>query len=493
MAITETERQTSTPAADKSGYRAFFLRLHFYAGLFVGPFLLVAALSGGLYALAPSIEQLVYRDHLHVDATGPALPLSDQVRIAQRVRPDLTVTAVRPAAEPGETTRVMFSDLTLGPSERRGVFVDPVKGESLGELTVYGSSGSLPVRTWISNLHRSLHLGDPGRIYSELAASWLGVIALAGVVLWVSRYRRTKIRRPAEARLLTVDRSGRGRARTLNWHGAVGLWIAAGLVFLSATGLTWSTYAGANITSLRAGMSWTTPTVSTTLEDGGATAASAEESAHVGHDHGAVGESGQTATPFAPRVDELDDVLQAARAAGIGGKVEVSIPSQPGTAFTVAQTRQPWVMSNNAVAVDGATGRITDATWFADWPLAAKLSAWGIQLHMGTLLGLANQLVLVALAAALVTVIIRGYLMWWRRRPTTGGRTGGRPPRRGVLTHLPPAAAVITVVTAAAIGWFIPLLGISLAAFVAADVLVGLAQRRRALDRESALPGSSRP
>lgn len=183
MASTDTERQISTSTSDTSGYRAFFLRLHFYAGLFVGPFLLVAALSGGLYAVAPSIEQFVYRDHLHVDSNGPALPLSDQVRIAQRVRPDLTVTAVRPATEPGETTRVMFSDPTLGPSERLGVFVDPVKGESLGELTVYGSSGALPVRTWISNLHRSLHLGDPGRIYSELAASWLWIITLAGVAL----------------------------------------------------------------------------------------------------------------------------------------------------------------------------------------------------------------------------------------------------------------------------------------------------------------------
>ena len=491
MAITDTELQTSVPASDKAGYRAFFLRLHFYAGLFVGPFILVAALSGGLYAVAPSIEQLVYRDHLHVDSTGSTLPLSDQVRVAQQVRPDLTVTAVRPATEPGETTRVMFSDPTLGASERLGVFVDPVKGESLGQLTVYGSSGALPVRTWISNLHRSLHLGDPGRIYSELAASWLWIIALAGVVLWVSRYRRTRLRRPAEARLLTVDRNARGRALTLNWHGTVGLWIALGLLFLSATGLTWSTYAGANITSLRATMSWTTPTVSTTVDDESATAATAEESAHVGHDHGAVGESDQTAPPSGPRVGEVDDVLKAARAAGIGGKVEVSIPSQPGIAFTVAQTRQPWVISNNSVAVDGATGRITDATWFADWPLAAKLSAWGIQLHMGSLFGLANQLVLVALAVALVTVIIRGYLMWWRRRPTSRGRPGGRPPRRGVLTHLPAGAAVTVVVIAAAVGWFMPLFGISLAAFVVLDVVIGMVQRRRIADRDSSLAASS--
>lgn len=277
-----------------------------------------------------------------------------------------------------------------------------------------------------------------------------------------------------------MDRSARGRALTLNWHGTVGLWIATGLVFLSATGLTWSTYAGANITSLRAAMSWTTPTVSTTVEPESATAATTEEPAQPGHDHGAAGEPEQATTTSAPRVEDLDNVVQTAQAAGIGGKVEVSIPSQPGTAFTVAQTRQPWVMSNNAVAVDGATGRITDATWFAAWPLAAKLSAWGIQLHIGSLFGLVNQLLLVALAVELVTVILRGYLMWWRRRPTSRGGAVGRPPRRGVLTQLPPGAAVTVVIIAAAIGWFIPLLGISLAAFLAVDVLLGLVHRQKA-------------
>jgi len=35
---------------------ALFRRLHFYIGVLVGPFLLVAAVSGVLYALTPQIE-----------------------------------------------------------------------------------------------------------------------------------------------------------------------------------------------------------------------------------------------------------------------------------------------------------------------------------------------------------------------------------------------------------------------------------------------------
>ncbi|WP_425003736.1 PepSY-associated TM helix domain-containing protein [Mycolicibacterium sp. S3B2] len=461
-------------------YRSFFLRLHFYAGLFVGPFLLVAAITGGLYALAPSLEEWIYRDYLHSDTRGEFQPVADQIRAAQQVRPDLTVTAVRPAAELGDTTRVMFTDATLSSSsERRGVFVDPVTAEPVGELTVYGSSGALPVRTWLSNLHRSLLIGEPGRVYSELAASWLWLIAVGGAVLWVGRYRQMRGRGSSRARLFGVDRSLLGRARTLNWHGAAGIWIAAGLLFLSATGLTWSKYAGDHVSEIRTALSWTTPAVATDLA---AAEPAAEHGDHAGHGHGGAPattpDAGAAVT--ATSVGQVDGALAAARAAGVGGKVEVSVPAPADTAFTVAQTRQPWVLSNNSVAVDGATGTITDESWFADWPLAAKLSAWGIQLHMGTLFGLPNQLVLLGLAAVLVTVIVRGYVMWWRRRPVTGARRVGRPPARGVLTGLPPAAAVAVVITAAGVGFFMPLLGLSLLAFLAVDVVVGAVQQRRA-------------
>ncbi|WP_422742816.1 PepSY-associated TM helix domain-containing protein [Mycobacterium sp. WMMD1722] len=477
MSITETEHSVRSEPGARNSLRSFVLRLHFYAGVFVGPFLLIAAVSGGLYAVAPTVEQWVYRNYLQVSSSGPALPVADQVRAAEQVRPDLTVAAVRPAVEPGESTRVMFTDPSLGPSLRQAVFVDPASAESLGELAVYGNSGALPLRTWIDQLHRSLHLGDPGRVYSELAASWLGIIALGGLYLWVSRYRRMRAQGSPKARVLTTDRTAQGRQRTLNWHGVVGIWIAAGLLFLSATGLTWSMYAGANITELRSALSWTTPTVSKTLP-GAVEDSDAAGSGHDGHDHGAA-PAADPATASAPRVDDVDRVLAAARAHGIDGKVEVSIPSDATTAFTVAQTRQPWVMSTSTVAVDGATGAITDVTWFADWPLAAKLAAWGIQLHMGLLFGLANQLVLVALAVALVTVIVRGYLMWWRRRPTRDGALVGRAPRRGALSTLPPGAAVAVVAAAVAIGWFVPLLGISLAAFVVVDVIIWILQSRQ--------------
>ncbi|OYD71899.1 PepSY domain-containing protein, partial [Rhodococcus sp. OK302] len=48
---------SSPPTKKPRSARPLILRLHFYAGILIGPFILIAALSGGLYAIAPSIEK----------------------------------------------------------------------------------------------------------------------------------------------------------------------------------------------------------------------------------------------------------------------------------------------------------------------------------------------------------------------------------------------------------------------------------------------------
>ena len=98
---------------------------------------------------------------------------------------------------------------------------------------------------------------------------------------------------------------------------------------------------------------------------------------------------------------------------------------------------------------------------------------------MGILFGLLNQVVLLGLAIALATVIVYGYLMWWERRPARGSHRIPRPPLRGTWRRVPPAAAIAVVAATVVVGWFVPLLGLSLLAFLVVDVVVGLLQRRR--------------
>ncbi|WP_211260495.1 PepSY-associated TM helix domain-containing protein [Amycolatopsis jejuensis] len=191
---------------------------------------------------------------------------------------------------------------------------------------------------------------------------------------------------PGLGRRLLFPSGGKpGRRRLLSWHGTAGLWIALGLLFLSATGLTWSLHAGANITTLRSTLDWTTPSMPAGT--------------------GTPGDVG------------WQTVRDATARAGLADPVEIRPPAAGG-GYAVEQVGSGWPDRRDSMSVDPGTGRLTGTLRFADFPLAAKLSSWGIDAHMGALFGLANQILLTVLGVTLMCVIGWGYRMWWHRRPT---------------------------------------------------------------------------
>jgi uncharacterized iron-regulated membrane protein len=438
------------PSLDSGVLTALMQRLHFYIGLFIGPFLLVAALSGVLYALTPQLEEHLYAEALHTDSRGPQLPLAEQVAQAQRVvGSDLSVGAVRPAPQAGHTTRVMFDSPRLGESEHRAIFIDPVSGVVRGDMTVYGTSGVLPLRTWIDQFHRSLLLGDVGRLYSELAASWLWVAVVGGLVLWAVRRKR-------------VAKAGRGLR---GWHATAGLWLALGLLFSSATGLTWSQYAGDNIGVLRAHYGWSTPSVATAL--GMPANMHMNMGEHAEHQMHRPAHAARVAVEPAL----FDTVLAAARGAGIAAaKVEIRPAKSADKAWVVSEIDRSWPTHVDAVAVDAQSLKVVDQVRFAQYSLPAKLTRWGIDAHMGALFGLANQLLLVVFASGLAVMVGLGYLMWWRRRPTQVRTVT----LFDAWRQLRPLGRVSVVALAVLLGISLPVLGISLLAFVLVDVLLSL-------------------
>lgn len=466
MAIDAPAQNTENPPETGSGstwssLRPLILRLHFYAGLLIAPLLLIAAASGLLYALSFQAEKILYSHELEVPVGDRALPLGTQVEAARKARPEGTVTAVWPSNEDGATTRVLMTTPDIEEGKSLAVFVDPYTAQVRGELTSYGGSGALPLRTWLDQLHRDLHLGDLGRNYSEMAASWLWVVALGGLLLWLGRRRTTK------RALFVPQRGAKGRRRTLSWHGSVGLWAVTGLVLLSATGLTWSRYAGENIGAVQDQLGGATPTVSATLEGAGGTGGG-----HEGHGggHGGAHQGADVG---------IDRAVASARAAGVDTKITVTLPEE-GNGYVVKERDTQFPVHLDSVAVDPSNGKVIDELRFADYPLLAKLTRFGIDAHTGVFLGLANQLALAALALALILLIVWGYRMWWLRRPTKERRLSvGRPMPRGAWRKVPLPALLPIAAATGLIGWFVPMLGVSLLLFLALDITLAAVTRFR--------------
>ncbi|WNV85741.1 PepSY domain-containing protein [Umezawaea sp. Da 62-37] len=466
--VLEADRTDQETGRERLSVVPLLRRLHFYAGVLVGPFLVVAAISGMLFSLSPQIDDVLYGDVLSVSSTeGVPRPLTEQVAAAQADLPDGTVTSVLVPDDPDATTRVVFAVPGLAEEYTKTVYVDPYTAQVRGQLTTW--FGSTPATTWLDNLHSNLNLGVPGTLYSELAASWLWVMSLAGLALWLGRRRSARRRVRA---LVLPEKGAKGVRKTRSWHASIGVWVLLGALFLSATGLTWSTYAGENFTAALTALDAKAPVLDTALPGGGAAASGSGEHA----EHG-----GTTGTTTA-RVDApaFDRVLGTARGAGLDGPLVITAPAAPGTAWSAAQADNTWPTRLDQVAVDASTSTVTARSDWSDRPFMAKLSSLGVQAHMGVLFGVVNQAVLFLLAAAILTMIVLGYRMWWQRRPTRADRRAplGTAPKRGAWQRLPLWFVIPAPLVLIAIGLAIPLLGISLLAFLVLDGVIGLVRSR---------------
>jgi len=430
-------------------------RLHFYVGLFVGPFIFIAALTGTLYILSPQIEHAVYKEALTTQSRGDYQPLANQIAAARsHLNSDLTLFAVRPAPEVGDNTRVMFLDPTARLTGARALFIDPVTLDLKGNLPVYGTSGVLPIRTTIDFFHRQLLLGEVGRYYSELAASWLWIAALGGLFLWYKGGKKNRAEVAAKTEHL------RKRRR----HYQLGLWIFVGLIFVSVTGLTWSKWAGSNIGSLRASIGWVTPSVDLSLSPQQPTQ---QQNEHANHAHHG---SSQMAAPDAANhhTDLLfDGVLKAAREAGIdANKIEIKPDRTGHKAWFVREIDRSWPTQVDSVAVDTNTMTVTSRADFETFPLVAKLIRWGIDAHMGVLFGIPNQILLTLFGLSTCLMIIWGYKMWWIRRPNAGSTSK---PLLQAWHKLTGIQKIITFGVALALGLSMPVMGVSLIVFLLID------------------------
>jgi len=451
--------QRNTRAATQD----FLRRLHFYIGLFVGPFIFVAALTGALYVSSIPIEKILYSHELNVQPAGEPKSLSQQIGAArQYVGEDVAVYAVRPAPGPSDTTRVQFVDAKLGASESRAIFVSPYTLQILGDHTVYGSSGSLPLRMWIDQIHRGLLLGDVGRNYSELAASWMWIAALGGVFLWWSGRPKRQRRKPKGS--LAVSR---------RLHITLGLFLLAGLLLFSATGLTWSQWAGGNIDKMRTAFNWLTPQVSTTLDT--PAAHSPVHDPHAEHHHMPVGQN----TPQNADNGLWEQVLAAARLAGVSAKnVEIRTPKAMNQAWTVSEREAHWPSQVDVVSVDPRNMQIIDHVSFEQYPLAAKLTRWGIDFHMGLLFGLPNQILLIAFGLGVCVMIVLGYRMWWLRRPAAAGPQAASTLIQAWM-NLSPGLKILSFLIPLVLGFCLPVMGISLLIFILIDLLRWYQQKHR--------------
>lgn len=574
-------------------------RVHFLAGLVVAPFVLVLCVTGLIYAFSPQIHDNLYHRQLYANAPiSTPRPVAEQVRAALTAHPEGAVREVVPPPAPGRTTRVVLSVPDLAkPGEGRTVFVDPYTNFINGELTTL--DGRMPANVWLRELHSNLRLGEPGRAYAELAATWLPVVTLGGLVVWLAQPRR---RGKPTWRELLVPGASTGPAepwwRMRALHGPLGVWLTVGALAVSMSGLAISEHAGGRAdqasdpSELRAPQliaapppdvrdpaALPPPESTSPLPPGRALPPPGEVPlappggpetvppvppgpSEPGSGAGAPGpqpqpepqpgpeppaEQPEPSPEPSPPVDSyepvtdpptsgglpplplpqlplpdvtdvipdlsdllpdtrtaaapastapasttgtavlagqqpsapisVDQAIDIARAQGLRGELAVTPPHITGGLYTVAEQSRGLPLQRDSVAIDAATGEVTERLGWADYSLGAKLTAVAAEFHTGTLFGLPNQVLLSVLAIGLIVLIVLGYRMWWVHNPYRGRWASLPPP---VWRQLSWRSLALVIVVVTALTWVVPMLGIGLVLFVLCDAAINAMRRRAA-------------
>ncbi|SHL33445.1 PepSY-associated TM helix domain-containing protein [Roseibium suaedae] len=401
---------TSAHSHDRRFYLAAW-RWHFYAGLFVIPFLLILSVTGMMMMYIGYFDG---RDGENITVSVPleatALSVSRQGEMAVKAIPGGTIVE------------------WLSPKTADSVSVFRVKAPDGIQtmVAVEPYSGGI-VETWVrrdgwydfaDNIHSDLLLGDPGDRILEIAAGLAIVLLISGVYLWWPRGQRLR-----DALVPAFGQSGRALVKSL--HGVVGIWVSFLLLLFLLSGMSWTGVWGTKLVQ-----AWSTFPAekwdNVPLSD----------QTHASMNHGAMSDVPwaleQTLMPasgsqagvigIAPGVPvDIDSLSNLAKAAGFNARYRIAYPKGETGVWTInqdtmsADAEDPF--SDRTVHVDRYTGRVLANVGFADYSLAGKTMAVSIPLHMG-LAGLWNLILNTLVCLSVQVLCVTGILMWWSRRPS---------------------------------------------------------------------------
>lgn len=455
-----TSSLAGAPARARRSDKFYFAawRWHFYAGLFVVPFLVMLATTG-LLMLWISVLSGRDGENIAVVPQARALPVEAQADAALAAVPGGTLSSyIAPAA----ADRAALFKVASGEDAATLVAVDPFTGAVIEQF---------PYRAgWydtLDTIHGTLLIGTIGDRLIETAAS-LGIVLIAtGLYLWWPR-------RGGLAAALVPNLAARGRSLWKSLHAAVGIWWSALLLAFLVSGLSWAGVWGEMYVQ-----AWSTfPAAKYDAPISDAT--------HASMNHGGAKEvpwaleqtpmpaSGSHAGMASPGLPEgapvtLGSVVAMARELGFDGRFQLAAPAGERGVWTISRDSMsndsPDPTSDRTVHVDRYTGRVLADIGFADYSVPGKAMAVGIALHEGDM-GVVNVAANTVFCLGVIFLAVSGVVMWWKRRPAGALRLAAPPAPRDM--GLWKGAVLVALVLAIVF----PMAGLAIAVALLTDVLL---------------------
>ena len=386
----------------KDFYRSVW-RWHFFAGLYVVPFLMMLAITGLVMIFDPIIERVLHDDLYKVSqVTDSPIPFEERYQLVADQYPNSTIKRLYVSDDATDATRFQVA---VG-DDTRSVFVDQYAGQISGDISITDSW-----YVWADDTHGTFMVGLTGDWLIEIATSFTILLILTGVYMWWPQSDQSLWK--AATRI-----NGKGRSLWRDLHSIVGVWVAVILLFFCISGLAWASVWGGKMVQ-----AWSTFPVEKSARNVSSTLT--HEDLNVkglkqipwNLEQAPLPESG---TPvFGQDTITLDRVVADAKAMGFT-RFQVHFPKGETGVFTATASTMGRDINNalddRTVHYDRYSGSVIADVGFMDYNWFAKSMAFGIALHMGQF-GVWNLVACTLFCLAVMLLCVSGVVMWWKRRP----------------------------------------------------------------------------
>jgi uncharacterized iron-regulated membrane protein len=220
--MTAAEQVAPQPHPPK--LRPALVRVHRWAGLGIGLYVVLMSLSGSAVVFRRELDQTFCPRIIMVEPSGPRMTHEQLQAAARSAFPRFHVEQIeiREPRVPGAATEVWL----IGGTRRIDRLFNPYTGANLGDTVACEPR----VVGWVTDLHDNLRAGDTGRLLNGLGAISMTLIGVTGAVIWWPGRARWR-------RRLTLRRNVSWRQFMWDLHSVLGFWILPFFLMWAVTGI----------------------------------------------------------------------------------------------------------------------------------------------------------------------------------------------------------------------------------------------------------------
>ena len=344
---------------------------HFIAGIICLPFIIILAVTGGIYLFKDNYEAPKQASIKTVKVSGEKYSYAAQYELAKREN-KLSITEMVVPKMTNESTEFVSGRF----SHKSSLFINPYSKKVQGKISPTDSN----MHT-VRKLHGELLLGKFGTKIVELVASWMVVLILTGLyIFWPAKKEGLKA-------LFRIRYNQGKRLFYRDLHALLGFWMSILLLMTLAGGFPWTDVFGSNF-------KWFQGVTNTGFPDG------------------------YDGNGFASRINRtpltLDRMVSKAEALNLEGITNIVFPKNEKGVYSVYNSTFN-LDAQQKFHYDQYSGKLLKEYKWSDVGILMRVRMWFMAFHQGQF-GKTNFAIMLFVSIALFILSIAGLISYLKRK-----------------------------------------------------------------------------